>query len=85
MKVENPGGTTNLFMTYTVISKHPIEQGSTHQSENYQVAQVCSSSKLKLIILKDFYNQAGFYKGLKLNSIFRIMVSEMTLLTASLR
>jgi len=39
MKVENPGGTTNLFMTYTVISKHPIEQGSTHQSENYQVAQ----------------------------------------------
>jgi hypothetical protein len=39
MKVENPGGTTNLFMTYTVISKQPIEQGSTHQSENYRVAQ----------------------------------------------
>ena len=51
MRVENPGGTTNLFMTYTVISKQPIEQGSTHQSENYQVAQVCSSSKLKFIIL----------------------------------
>jgi len=37
MKVENPGGTTNLFVTYTIFSRKPIEDVS--QSENYQVAQ----------------------------------------------
>jgi len=43
MKVENPGGTKILFVTYTIISKHPIElkDVETDENANYQVAQVC--------------------------------------------
>ena len=46
MKVENPGGTNILFVTYTIISKHPIElvDVETDENANYQVAQVCLNS-----------------------------------------
>ena len=90
MKVENPGGTNILFVTYTIISKHPIElvDVETDENANYQVAQVCLNSLINFTILYIFIIKARFYLGLKLDSLFlnfRITVSEMEVLTVKLQ
>ena len=49
MKVENPGGSVKLEVTYTIFSKLPIERADVETDDanaNYQVAQVRLESKL---------------------------------------
>ena len=52
MKVENPGGSVKLEVTYMIFSKLPIERGDveTDANANYQVAQVCLESKLNFTV-----------------------------------
>ena len=49
MKVENPGGSLKLEVTYTILSKLPIERADV-ETANYQVAQVCLESKLNFTV-----------------------------------
>ena len=42
LEVQNPGGTENLEVTYTIFSKQPIERVDVETDDlNYQIAQVC--------------------------------------------
>ena len=60
MKVENPGGSAKLEVTYMIFSKLPIERGDveTDANANYQVAQVCLESKLNFTEMNHY---VGFY------------------------